>query len=291
MKRFRIIALFISIMTVCLLLTACGSHYYVLTAGGSHYYGYTSEFENGFAFVREQAVRGISLETKTYNSSYHEFFGSFSESTLEEANKIAEENRRGYKFIDKGGNILFDNLDADVYAYSNSGSITEPGGFCYIAFKPSYFTDYGMAVVNRDRKFGIINTSGNILCDFIYDGIEMYDENIAIIKTDDMKRLYYIHSGRKSEFAASFINPLKDGFFSFYIVNGNSMGLPESTGVVDAYGNLILPDRYLVTLEQYGLVLEGHDEVAYIFRGDNAPNSPPTTFYNRNFEVVDVKEY
>ena len=206
------------------------------------------------------------------SNSYNLFFDYISTSAKEEAEKIAKEYQTGYKFIDADGNVILDNLDANVFASSWPHSMTEPGGGCMVTFNPSYFTEYGISVVKRDGKFGIINTSGNILCDFVYDGITIYGENIAIIRVGDMQKFYYINSGQESEFTATSISPLSDNFFNSYTVGG-------AHGVVDSYGNMVMPNRTLYALE-------GNNTIAYESRGSNAANSPPNTFYNRDFEVV-----
>jgi hypothetical protein len=142
------------------------------------------------------------------------------------------------------GAVIFNNLDAYFVAYTNPPTMTEPGGEYYVVFYPSYFTDYGTAAVTRNGKFGIINTSGDIICDFIYDGMDIYYVNIAVIKDGGMQKFYYIDSGQESSFSATYIHPLQDGFFSFYTYGFAGEGLIAS-GVVDSYGNMMLPDDFL----------------------------------------------
>jgi len=269
-------------MAVCILLTACSANNGSISIPQDNdnekcSYDFRSEFKNGFSFVREQAVGDLQLGCSA-TTSYYLFPDIDSGTTETEAVKIIEEeSRTGYKFIDEDGNILFDNLDADIVAYLNPPTMTEPVGEYYVIFSPSYFTDFGIASVTRDKKFGIINTTGNIICDFIYDNIEIYDENTAIIKVDGMKKFYYINTGQESSFAATHIHPLKDGFFSFY-THGSMYGESTVSGVVDSGGNVILPDYYLYTLEEHGSTLEVNDERVYV--------CPPDVFFDKNLVRV-----
>jgi predicted small secreted protein len=299
MKNLNTAGLFVCLIAVCLLLTACNANkdvkeeilnqkmetsaeyanepVVVALQGNSdkekYNYGFRSEFKNGFSFVREQAVGDLQLGCSA-TSSYYLWPEIWTKEAVE---KIAAEYRFGYKFINEDGAVIFDNLDAYLVAYTNPPTITEPGGEYYVVFYPSYFTDYGTAAVTRKGKFGIINTSGDIICDFIYDGIDIYYENIAVIKDDGMQKFYYIDSGQESSFSATYIHSLQDGFFSFYTYGATGEELTAS-GVVDSSGNMILPDYFLYTIEENDPFTEKNDEAVYV--------CPPDIYFNRNFEII-----
>lgn len=141
-------------------------------------YGCMSEFRNGFSFVREQPVQNLPIGYSTEES--HTIFIDYPRPNVkEDAERIAEESRHGYKFIDEAGNVIIDNLDAYVAVYR----LDPPGGAGYAThFYPSYFTEFGTAVVRRSGQLGLINTSGEVLCDFFYDKISIHNPNVAIIK-------------------------------------------------------------------------------------------------------------
>ena len=229
-------------------------------------YACMSEFKNGFSFVRDQGVDGLPLG---YDSSvtHYLFEDSVSDNSMQKAREIAEQTRSDYKFINENGDVIFNHLDADVVAYSYHGTITEPWSGCGVAFTPSYFNEYGLAIVKCGGKFGIINTNGELLCDFLYDGITIYNENIAIIENGDVKKFYYLKSGMESEFSAYRILPLKDNFFNFYERNG-------SKGVIDCHGNMVLPDRQLYFIGE-------NNAITYVAKGQ-----PTDIYYNKDFEVV-----
>ena len=182
MNNLKLFGLAVYVIIVCLLLTACNASNNIKGKVYTHEaesldeydsalivempqgddqkkdgYNYMSEFINGFSFVREQAVEGEQAVSGLSPGSYYLSTGYYSESAVEKAQKIVDECRTGYKFIDVDGNVIFDNLDADIYLDSYVPTITEPGGGCNVIFVPSYFTDYGMAAVKQNGKFGIIN--------------------------------------------------------------------------------------------------------------------------------------
>lgn len=147
-------------------------------------YGYEcmSEFKNGFSFVREESI-GLPLGFSV--SEYVIFSGGY-DTQWSEIPRIMEEYEAGYKFIDINGKVIINELEADVAVETVERSMTEPLGRPVITMKPSYFTEYGVAVAKRGGKFGLINTSGEVLFDFIYDEITISDENtvILVIGTD-----------------------------------------------------------------------------------------------------------
>ena len=136
-------------------------------------YKYIGEFKNGFSFVGGQKITGLWASQEWNDNIFYLYAVSrgFEENYL----KIFEED---YKFINTDGNVIFDNLEADLSWYSTFGSQTEPGDDnTWITIIPSYFTEYGLAVVKRDGKFGLIDTSGEILLDFIFKEITIVDKS------------------------------------------------------------------------------------------------------------------
>ena len=126
--------------------------------------------------------------------------------------------------------------------------------------------------MKRDGKYGIINTSGELLCDFVYNEIIVCSKDVAIVKFGNSQAFYYVNSKSESEFAASSISPLKDNYFNTYTWGGTH-------GVIDSYGNMLLPNRTL-------RAIEGNNAIAYQHLRSNAFDSPPTIYYNKDFEVV-----
>lgn len=157
-------------------------------------YEYMSEFKNGFSFVRKQSdellSRGNWDEDNSLSVTWYqhrvEFLGStYSVSAfLPDSEEEVQRYKTGYKLIDREGNIIFDNLDAaDFSIWYIPGTMTEPGRqYDCITILPSYFTDYGIAVVKYNGNFGLINTSGDILLDFNYEEITIVDKNTLTLK-------------------------------------------------------------------------------------------------------------
>ena len=256
---------------------------------GKYGYNSMSEFQNGFSFVREKAVGDLPLGY----SGTHRIFAApclydepFDASIEENAKRIAEESEKGFKFIDGNGNVIIDNLEATVEV-TYIIPVWDSAGGHYVDFQPAFFTEYGMAAVKKDGRYGIINKNGKTLCDFIYNGITIVNENIAIVTSGvNTKRLYYIKSGKESEFKASDIVYLNGSFFNYSISNegdffteynpGDEFASTEK-GVIDMYGNIVLPGRWLRTVD-------GSSAIAYMFEGNNVP--PFDTYYNKYLDVV-----
>ena len=138
-----------------------------VTKGKFDEYRYRSPFVNGYAFVRHAPV--------FYNGYYN---------TLEDVNgylryndegimgngSLLLEEESGYGFIDEDGNVIYDFvLDADIQKrYYGGGQDTKTA---YV-FNASQFTQEGIAVVKQNGKYGVIDTEGILICDFVYDSCE-----------------------------------------------------------------------------------------------------------------------
>ena len=239
-------------------------------------YGYEcmSEFKNGFSFVREQSLNGIPLGYKVsvhYDDEYGSFFPEdFSRETIE---KIAAEYRHGYKFINEDGDVIFDNLEADISVKDHIGGGNDGASYSYILFNPSYFNEFGIAAVKQNGKFGIIDTQGNIICDFIYDRITICNENTAIINLGNIEKFYYINLGQESDFQAYQIYYLKDDYFYFH--NFTFFPYSKECGIIDSNGNIMLPDSGVN-------ILEGYNAISYYYYA----GPEESIYYNKDFEVV-----
>lgn len=138
-----------------------------VTKGKFDEYRYRSPFVNGYAFVRHAPV--------FYNGYYKTLedvngYLRYNDEGIRGNGSLLLEEESGYGFIDEDGNVIYDFvLDADIQKrYYGGGQDTKTA---YV-FNASQFTQEGIAVVKQNGKYGVIDTEGNLICDFVYDSCE-----------------------------------------------------------------------------------------------------------------------
>lgn len=140
-------------------------------------HGYFSSFVNGIAVVRDEPLDGRYYfdiwETSVLDLSIvseYQFKVYEAQPILEE---IVNNLKSGYYIINENGNVLIDNLEADFkITNSQQGGVKAdepPIHEMGIMLTPLKIINSGIAVAKRNGKFGIINTAGNVLYDFIID--------------------------------------------------------------------------------------------------------------------------
>ena len=120
---------------------------------------------NGYAFVRYSPVY--------YNGHYAnrvDLNGYLQYDERPGGGSLLLQEESGYGFVDEAGNIIYDFvLDANI-GKRYEGNAQDAHAVYY--FKVSYFTEEGIAVVKQDGKYGVIDTNGNLICDFVYNSVE-----------------------------------------------------------------------------------------------------------------------
>lgn len=127
---------------------------------------------NGYAFVTSDTLKRSSFtDCDVWQIGYCDLFLS----NGSQANKEAYKNPilPNFSIIDPSGNVVIDNLEPYIYTSISYDWITAYNFY----FVPTRFSDYGIAFVKRNDKFGIIDTAGNILYDFTLDSYKNCGEN------------------------------------------------------------------------------------------------------------------
>ena len=140
-------------------------------------YKYVSSIKNGVFFVSET--------TKLYTPfrSYYEI-ASFAERDFPDYDELKTKIRQTVESLpkvhvmDMHGNLVTENLEPDYKVNRVSGSTHNNIYYGWVIDWYSYsFTDTGIAFVKRDGKYGIIDSSGNVIYDFILDSWKTYEND------------------------------------------------------------------------------------------------------------------
>lgn len=125
-------------------------------------YAYASAFINGYAFVCDRPF---------YDSggSGRYLVCSIANTVTGDKNypKTSEE-KSGFALIDANFNVVFDQLEADIYEQAGAPGY-KPGWGVAVYYLPTQFNEQGIAVAKRNGKYGLINTKGEIIQDFTSD--------------------------------------------------------------------------------------------------------------------------
>lgn len=200
-------------------------------------YTSTNLSKNGYAFVTTDTLQYKSFtdyDTKEIN--YTSLF--ISNSIPKRWKDFEDVILPNFSIIDPYGNVVIDNLEPHIYTLKSAGPFTGPT--YSFNFVPTRYSDYGIAFAKRNGKFGIIDTSGNILYDFKLDSYSMSGENY-IGKAGDQRILF----DKYGKAYALDINEYSDK----YIHSCNNSDLivlnkDDTFGIANIDGEIILPFEY-----------------------------------------------
>ena len=132
-------------------------------------YGYFSRFVNGYAVVRDEGFSdksffGIKGTVTLYFTNIMR-----TDAIPDIANEISKNSKEGFYIIDIWGNKIIEDIQADVainsYVHTQHADYTKD--VTVELTLDCYFTAEGISIVRKNDKYGIMNKSGDILCDFI----------------------------------------------------------------------------------------------------------------------------
>lgn len=135
-------------------------------------YSYVSGIQNGLFFVSETSSKLLS-EKPFHKSGYIKSYYGFAPSTVEQF--VETELPLSLNVMDLQGNLIAEGFEPDCKMTRYTAVHNAETTICtHFEFSAYAFTDMGIAYVKRNGKYGIIDTSGNVLYDFVLDSWEPY---------------------------------------------------------------------------------------------------------------------
>lgn len=226
--------------------------------------------KNGYAFVTSDPLKRTlftdfdETEPIRYNSLF--LYDKEPRTREEFENAIIPT----FSVIDPSGNTVIDNLEPNIYTVSSAGPFT-PVHYTY-CFEPTRFSDYGIAFAKRNGKFGIIDTSGNILHDFVIDSYSTikngYDYVAVIGETRKLISRYGTAYGLDINDYDSVVNVgpdiaiiKKNGLYGAARLSGETL-LPAEYTLAGGY------DRELIFSKEYLLFKDGKYYMFDLYSGE-----------------------
>ena len=151
-----------------------------------------------------------------------------------------------YSFCKEGFAPVFDNMNDKVYFINLEGDtvlkscdrynlITPQEGSIYV---PNFID--GALLVEKDGKYGCVDTEGQLIAPVVYDKITAYDEGLAIGKRDDKS---FIIDKMNNEILE--LDTKVDSVFSFSEGFARFISKDNKQGYINKNGEIVIEPQYL----------------------------------------------
>ncbi len=162
-----------------------------------------------------------------------------------------------FEYIDTSGEVVLrlDGYDRQVSSFENGlavvqkdnkfGAVDKSGALVVPAVYDSMsnFEDNGLAIVEADNKFGAVDKSGELVIPTIYSGLDFFAKGVGVAYSANSKDVLIDTNGNvvfSNEEEYSFFDvPYNDGLSGLVIVRKDG-----KYGYMDASGKLIVPVIY-----------------------------------------------